>query len=129
MLPPSLLIKVAMNFLIVVINFQKCDQCPKDHKSLGSLTLSGCSLSVIVIFASLSSMLSLSLLSSLIFVGYVMSPIFYCLLLLCHTLGQHLIHESFLKAFLDLLLLLRSSATPFTPLVLGMWDFHYNTHI
>ena len=46
---PSLLIKVAMNFLIVVINFQKCDQPPKDHKSLGSLTLSGCSLSVIVL--------------------------------------------------------------------------------
>ena len=64
---PSLLIKVAMNFIIVVLNFQRCDQCPKDHKSLGSLTLSGCSLSVIVIIASLSSMLSLSLLSSLSF--------------------------------------------------------------
>ena len=57
---PSLLIKVAMNFIIVVLNFQRCDQCPKDHKSLGSLFQG-------VLSAPLSSLSLLSLLSSLYF--------------------------------------------------------------
>ena len=85
MLPPvTLNYRVTMNaMVVVVINFQKCDQCPKDHKSLGSLfqgVLSISSLSLLPL-ASLSSLSPLSSLSVFVrlclclwsFVGQVMS--------------------------------------------------------
>ena len=62
--PFTLYSRVTMNDEIVVLNCQKCNQCPTGHKSLGSFIQGVLSMSLSSL-ASLSSLSILSLLSSL----------------------------------------------------------------